>query len=528
MSKKILYAVITVFFFCAIATPLMALEIDEEEIRSVAPDAVEFVNYTGPHTVIDSLQQIKNIGSSLGSVIARNPGQSGTAGTNSRYYVVHAVDPTVTNGFDADIMFIGKDATVDHIRNLRHIIASYLVSAYGYSEADASTLAVFVTVYNAVYRGNLEKFNSTYKPVVVKYLTAEHAGLALNYQDWPGKSQIVIPLTDPVNGGLSTVDTSVISDTQVVESMREEDDKSVDVRKELVDIKEREADIASEKAAEAQKQATEETAKQKQEEQKLAEAKQEAEEARKVADENPNDRAAQQEAQKKEEAVARQEEVTQAQTQVAEEKRQEAAEQQAIADQKREEARTDRAQIAKDQQQLIKDGIQSDADGVYGLEIIDNEFSRMVKLNKTNGVVMQESPVTVIRGRTLLPADENYMAIAGKTGGNAAVKVVLLDTQYMEIISESTEYASEQSVLVQDGNDYYAVIQDSNGWVLGKYNSQLKLLLKSKISVHPATAVIMTEAGICITDPNGIARLLNKSDLSEISKDSPATYIVEK
>lgn len=526
MSKKLFFMIFISMIFSLVVAPLTALEIDEEEIRSVAADAVEFINYTGPHTVIDSLQQIKSIGSGLGSIVAQNPAASTTAGNNARYYVIHAIDPSITSGLDADILFIGQNATVDHIRNLRHIIAAYLSSAYGYSDADAQTLAVFVTVYNAVYRGNLDMFKSKYKPVVTNNLTAEHAGLAVNYKDWPGKSQIVIPLADP-QGGLGTVDTTVISDSQVVESLREEDDKGVDVRKELVDIKEREADEAAEKAAVAQKEATKETAKQREEEKKLDEVKKEAEEARKTADANPSDKAAQKEAEKKEQEVVEQQKKTEEQTQVAQEKRQEAAEQQAIADQKREEARTERAQIAKDQQQLIEEGIQSDAPGVYGLEIIDTEFSRMVKLNKSNGVVMQESPVTVIRGRTLLAADENYMAIAGTTGGNAAVKVVLLDTQYMEIISESTEIASEQSVLVQDGKDYYAVIQDTNGWVLGKYNSDLKLLLKSKINVHPATAVIMTEAGICITDPNGIARLLNKSDLSEISKNSPAPVIAK-
>ncbi len=520
MFKRKLTVVIATILLCAFSMPSFGLEIDEEEIRSVAPDAVEFINYTGPHTVINSLQQIKEIGSSLGAVIAQNTASPGSAGNSARYYVVHAVDPTVTTGLDADIMFIGPNATVDHIKNLRHIIASYLVSAYNYSESDAQTLAVFVTVYNAVYRGNLDMFKSKYKPVVTEKLTAAHAGLALNYQDWPGKSQIVIPLADP-NGGLSTVDTSVISDTQVVESLREEDDMGVDVRKELVDIKEREADDAAEKAAEAQKQATQETAKQKEEERKLTEAKKEAEQAKKEAEQNPNDKAAQQKAEEAQKKVEEQEEKTAEQTQVAEEKRQEAAEQQAVADQKREEAREDRAQIAKDQQQLIEEGRQPDAPGVYGLEIVDTEFSRMVKLNRDKGNIIQESPVTVIRGRTILPAGDNYMAIAGKTGGNAAVKVVLLDKQYMEIIAESAEFAAEQSVLVQDGNDYYAVVQDSTGWILGKYNKDLKLLLKSKITVNPATAVVITEAGIIVTDTNGVARLLAKSNLAEVSEDNP-------
>ena len=516
MFKKCFFTVVAVAF-CLLSLPIFALEIDEEEIKSVAPDAVEFVNYTGPHTVIDSLQQIKDIGSGLGTVIGKNPLEAGTAGTSARYYVVHAVDPSVTKGLDADIMYIGENAAVDHIKNLRHIIASYLVSAYNYSESDAETLAVFVTVYNAVYRGNLDMFNSKYKAVVTEKLTSNKAGLALHYQEWPGKSQIVIPLAD-LKGGLGTVDTTVISDDKVVDSMREEDDKGVDVRKDLVDIKEREADEAADKAAEAQKEATQETAKQKEEEKKLEEAKKEAEEAKKEAEKNPDDTEAQAKSEEAQAKVEQQEKVVEEQTQVAEEKRQEAAEQQAIADQKREDARDDRKEIAKDQQQLIAEGRTPDAPGVYGLEIINNEFSRMVKLNSSKGTVIQESPVTVIRGRTILPAGDNFMAIAGKTGGNAAVKVVLLDKTNMEIIAESDEFASEQSVLVQDGNSYYAVIKDSSNYVLAKYNSELKLLLKSKLAVNPATPVVVTSAGIVVTEKYGEARLLSLSDLSEIGE----------
>lgn len=529
MTRKISSFVFTILLTWMFVIPVTALEVNEPELESVSPDAVVFINYTGPHTVIDSLEQIKNIGSSLGTVIATNPESAGTAGNPARYYVIHAVDPETQAGLDADILIVGENATVDHIRNLRHIIAAYLTAAYNYSEQDAQTLAVFITVYNAVYRGNMDAFNSKYKPVVTQNLTSDKAGLALNYQDWPGKSQIVIPLSNPT-GGLSTIDTGVISDKQVVESLREEEDMGIDVRKDLVDIKEREADIAEEQAAEAQKQAVQETEKQQQEEQKLAEVKkeaetaqEEAETARREAEANPDDVEAQKEAEQKaqiaeekQQEVEEQTQKNQEQTQIAEEKRQEAAEQQAVADQKREEARIDRTEIAKDQQKLILAGRTPDADGVYGLRILDDTFSTMVKLNKTNGSVIKESPVTVIRGRTLLPAGENYMAIAGRTGGNAAVKVVLLDTTNMEIVAESAEFASEQSVLVQDGDAYYAVIQDTNGWVLGKYNSDLKLLLKSKITVHPATPVTVTEAGICVTATDGSAKLLSLSNLDEI------------
>ncbi len=522
MSRKKTTRFFVVLALSIAAVPVFA-QVNEPEIRSVGSDTVEFVNYNGPHAVINTLDQIKSIGSGLGAVIAPNPAESATAGARNRYYVIHAVDPATTDKLDADILFIGPDASVDHIRNLRHIIAGYLVSAYNYSEADAQTLAVFVTVYNAVYRGNMEVFTSRYKGVVTDNLTAEHAGLSLNYVDWPGRSQIVIPLSS-TTGGLGTVDTTVISDRGVIDSMREEDDMGIDDRKDLVDIKEREADQAEELAQEAQQEAAtaqqeadraqQEADRAQQEadraQQEADRAQQEADRAQQEADENPDDQQAQQQADQA------QQEADDAQQQ-ADDARQEAEHQQEIADQKRDDARDDRAEIAKDQQQLLERGGGAAGDGVYGLKHIDSEYSVMVKLDKANGSELKESPVAVIRGRTLVPADENFMAIAGANTGNGAVKVVLLDTENMEIVGESTERASETSVLVKDGDAYYAVIQEGGNWLVGKYNSKLQLQMKSKIGVHKDTPITLTESGMIVTDPKGVARLLSYDDLSQVS-----------
>ena len=527
--KRLLSLFFVTVVLSFVANPVFA-QVNEPEIRSVAGDTVEFINYNGPHAVINTLDQIKSIGTGLGKVITQSRDASTTAGEKNRYYVIHAVDPTTEEKLDADIMFIGENAGVDHINNLRHIIASYLVAAYDYSEADAQTLAVFVTVYNAVYRGNMEVFQSRYKSVVTDNLTAAHAGLALNYQDWPGKSQIVIPLSS-TTGGLGTVDTTVISDKEVIDSMREEEDMGIEDRKDLVDIKEREADQAEEKAIEAQEEAAQEVEKLKEEQQELreaqkeaTEAKQEAQKAQAEAQRNPKDEQAQQkaeEAQQKaeeaQEAVEEQKQVVEEQKQVVEEKQKEAEEQQEIADQKREEARHDRAEIAKDQQQLIDQRAQPASDGVFGLRYIDDEYSVLTKLDKNTGKLLKESPVTVIRGRTVLPADENFIAVAGSNTGNGAVKLVLLDTVNMEIVGQSNEVASEKSVLVKDGYSYYAVIKDGGNWLIGKYDSKLNLQLKSKIAVHEATPITLTESGLVVTDAQGVVHLLSFSDLSPVS-----------
>ena len=264
-----------------------AIEVNEPELRSVGR-TVEFTNYTGPHSVIETADAITEIGRGLGRQVARNVNTSGTFGLNGKYAVIHAVDPSTKEKLDADIILINPNATVDHIRNLRRIIAGYLTAAYGYSNADATTVATFVTVYNAVYRGNLDVYKSKYKDVVTRNLNAANCGLSTTWSEWPGKSQIVIPLYD-LNGGLSTVDTSVISDKNVVDNLRDQDDMGIDDRKKLVDIKEREAEDASEKAEAAAKAAEAERQKLAQQQQDANKAQQDANKAQQDANKAQQD-----------------------------------------------------------------------------------------------------------------------------------------------------------------------------------------------------------------------------------------------
>lgn len=522
---------------------IFSLEVDKNELNTTGNEIIEFINYTGPHKVIDSAQAIKEIGSDLGKDISLSV--SSTNGSNEKYYVVHSVTSESKDQLDADIIYIGSSATVDHVDNLRRIISGYLQSAYNYSEKDANTLAVFITVYNAVYRGKLDTFKSKYTEDVVKNLSSENCGLSTNYKDWPGKSEIVIPLFDVKNGGLSTVDTSVIADSKVVDSMQEDEDRNIDSRKDMVDLKEREADESSEKAQEAQKEAVQEqkvlneTKKEAEEAKKEAEeAKKEAEEAKKVAKENPNDKKAQEtakEAEKKaEEATAKAEEKQQQveeQQKKTDDAKEAAKEAQEIADKKQNEAQTERKEIAQDQQEIQQEKIaEAKANTEYGIIIVDEEnlLSRLVKFNSDNGEIIRKSPVAVIRNRTIFEVgsegSEQFISVAGDNAGNGTIKLVLMDQDNMEITRESNETLSEDSVLVKDGDDYYCVIDDNGKWVVAKYNAELSLRYKSSIAVKSSTPITITKSGVVVTDSTGQLMLLSKTDLSAITKKSSGKY----
>lgn len=518
---------------------IFALSVDENELKTTGDaDKIVFQNYTGPHSKIDTIEQIKKIGSDLAQNISKDLNSYQTAGDLNKYYVIHAVDAQETTKLDADIFIIGKDATVDHIDNLRRIIASYLETAYGYSEKDSQTIATFVTVYNAVYRNKLETFESKYKSVVLKNLTQENCGLSTNWKDWAGSTQIVIPLFDVNQKGLGAIDTSVISDKEVVKKMQDDETKNVDTRKDMVDIKEREAEAAQEKAQESQKKAVEETKKAQEESKKTEEVKKEAETAQKEAEtaqkkaeENPTPENVkdaeekQQVAEEKQQEVTEQEEKQQLQEEKAEEAKQEAQTQQQIADKKTQEAQDERREIAKDMQEVINKELQDAlSSAVYGMELTDEAelLSAMIKINSKTGEVMKQSPVTYIRNRTMFQAGENYIAVCGENSGNGAVKLVQLSPDSMEIIKESNEIVNENSVLIQDEGNFYCVIQEDKKWVLAKYDQDLNLLLKSPVAINSNTPVTITNNMVIVTSENGNVRLLDKSTLKIISEDTTA------
>ncbi len=505
-----------------------AVEVNERELKAADGQKIDFVSYTGPHTRIDSLAAIREIGAALGRPVSADPAKASAAGDRNRYRVLHAVGGA-DGKLDADILFIGSGASVDHIDNVRRILAAYLSAAYGYSDADAATLSVFVTVYNAVYRGDIAAFQSKYTAGALAELSAENCGLSVNYQDWAGRTQIVIPLLDVNDGGLSTVDTTTLSGKDVIEKMREDAGRGIADRKNMTDLKEREAGSASAQAQTAQKQAVQAEKQAAAQKQKAEDAKkdadaarQEAQTLRKAADENPDDKnlqraadeAERNAAEKRREQEAQERQLRQ-QEEAADAAGQKANEKQALADRKTAEAQDDRKSIAADRQPMPAAENESAA---YGLELVDEraQVSALVKVGTKTGNKMK-APVIYIHGRTLLKAGGNLVAIAGENAGNRAVKLVLISPATMEIIKESAESVAEQSVLATDGGDFYCIVQSGANWTLAQYDSDLNLKRQSAVFVKSGTPVTVIDAHIVLTGSDGTVKVLNKSDLSLVS-----------
>ncbi|MCR5289843.1 MAG: hypothetical protein K6E51_07625 [Treponema sp.] len=507
-QQKVLLAVFMAGgLFSFYTSKAAALDVNRTELQSAneSADTIVFQNYEGPHARIDSAQTITNIGTQLAISITDNTENAINTGSKNRYYVIHAVDTSVKEKLDADILILGENVGVDHITNVRRIISGFLMQAYKYNPEDASTIATFITVYNAVYRGKLDTFNAKYKEIVTQNLTSS-VGMDTNYKMWPGNTQIVIPLSEPVDGGLSTIDTSVISDKDVVDSMRETDDRGIDERSNMMDIKNRESEIASEQAKDAQKEAVIEQA-------KADELKQEAAEAQKIANENPDDLQAQEIAeQKKLDATEQQKKADLAAAT--------ATEKQNKADKKQNEAKNENKEIAKDIKEL-KEKTQgySEADVSYGLQLANDKkfLSKIIGIDTKNNKIVKTSRLEAIRNRIIYDIGTSLIAIAGENGGkNSAVKLVSIDKETLQIAKESEQAVAEDSVLIQQGSVYYCVIQDGKNYYIASYDQNLVLKAKSTVGVKANTPIVIDSKSIMVNNEKGAVIRLSPSDLSEI------------
>ncbi|MDR2159590.1 MAG: hypothetical protein LBP23_05950 [Treponema sp.] len=501
--------------------PALHAQVDTGELeRNQAP--VTFINYEGPHARIETRAQIRNIGYGLGAAVKGGTARPGASG---RYFVIHLVSAPDGDKLDADIFGFGVDAGVDHIRNLRLIIQGYLEGAYGYGERDAALLAEYVTIYNAVYRGNWDYFGGRYKNPVMQNLIRERAGLSIRYDEWPGRTMMLIPLGSGKGGPLSTVDTSSLSDGRVTEELRKEEDRSVDQRRDMVDIKEREAGQAEQKAT-VQREAIRE------EERRIAQEKADVNNERnEIARERQENR---QDTQKTEEERRQQDRELDRREEAADQRaadldkqedelarqRQEAKETEEFAERKNAEAQQEREDIARDQQEIInqEENAAPPVSGVLGasIERPDTSLGRLIKYNAADWSELKHSPLNTINVRTLSFSGNRIIAVAGENRGNGAIRLVEIDGDSLEMIKQGDDDIHPESLLWINGGSLYAITVSGGQLHLGRFNDQLVKQAQSVIAVHPHGTVLFQGNSLMTQRSDGSAAILNSADLTEL------------
>ncbi len=486
-----------VFFFFLFALGVYAQEVAEQELRSVDREIV-FINYEGPYDRIDTADEIKGLGWYLANVLKADRRR---ASFLLKYSVIRAVDPEERGKFDSDIFSIDPDAKVDHIDNVRRILAGYLEGAFGYSAEDARTLARFTTIYNAVFRGNIDYFSEKYKALVLSYLNQQNAGLSTKYFEWPGSTKMLIPLTPEAGEGvLGSLSTTELTEEEVIEEMRGQPDMGLEDRKDMVELKEREVEEKLDQLEEEKQELEEAEDELEEKQEELAEARVEEERER-----------------LQKEAAAKEREVREKEAAVAETER---------------EVRAKEEEIAEEREQIIEDELAQDrkprqpeagtfvfSDQLYYLKVRAREPSGSITgtlsiLDSVAGEVEVTSPVSHIRGRAFYFFKDSILVVGHESSAASAARLMRLDPLTLKETKRSWEEMYPDTYVLLQASSIYAVYKSGGDYLLGRFDEELQLISQSEESVDRDSAFYLFGDKLYINSTDRQILVLDREDLS--------------
>lgn len=549
---------------CALS--LGALTVAEQEIRRGAP--VEFVNYRGRYTRILTAGQLRGAGLEL-SRLATLSNRKYVA--RRQYSIIRAVDVSLTNRFDADIFMLEPASDIVDINGVRHVLGGYLSGQYGYSEREGRVLATFATYYNAIYRGQADYVRSAYKPVVSRYLRPAHIGIDRNYRNWPGRTQMLIPLVTATNGGRPRLDIDGFTGKDVVSTLTNRPDKGIPERKDLLEIKkddlgkrQRELDNKKKRLEDDRKKLDRSRTELKKQEEGLETKKESLRtETDPVKAEAKKDeiKKIEQEIEKKKDQIT-EDEASLKKDETAVDKKQEDLEK------KKEQLKEDEANLKKDElklaedkiPQIIKDDIKQKQDevektkqeleekadelkkredelkkgeldrnvydgGLYYLKVIgpldDGHYKNdMVLINPISRKIALVSSFKNICGNRYDIFAGGAVVIGYEGNHSSGHFLVLLDPKKLDVTARGKVNVYWRSFVEVKEDSVYAVVQD-NGFFLGKFDGKLEQIARSKERIDKDSFVSFFGDYIYVNSQDKKILVFQASDLSLVDTIQP-------
>lgn len=518
------------------------LRIDRGELEEIGDADIDFESYEGPVEQIETREQIRGIGRYLGS--------QAVTGSTVDYFERYSLTRIIGNRDDsrraADILSLNPLARVDHIVNLRRIIGGYLEESWQYQAEDADFLARIITIYNAVHRGSMSFFEERYRSAVYQVLDSERVGLSISYQEWPGGTQLVVPIRDDrAPGDLDVVDSSPLIDEGVLAELRSRRDFGVEERKAIIEFVERVIEERTEAIVEEQQQIEDERRvieeRRDQIEEEIAAVEERPAPEPEPAEPEPTVR--EEPAQPEEPAatptVEREpqpeptpqaeepppEEDTEVTPTTPNEERQaldqeleQLDEQEQELDQ-REEALAEEVVDVEQLQDQLEDIYEDTAADQAALESGEIPAQRAAfPLRRPDGgydiTVFETRDFGAVGEQTipterpdLSPYQGSILIVDSRAG-----RLLMLDPQSLEVISESDTSVYEGADIVVLGNAILSIVDLNGEFFVGEFDSQLVLVRRSRQAVLPDTEIVPYDEGILV---QSAARALISLDREE-------------
>lgn len=482
-----------VLMLSALSASLFGLDVAEEELRRIEGADIQFVNFEG---FVESPQSLAAI-VGIGEYLAEHGSYFG------RYRIVRAIDESVPSGLDADILFILPDARVNHINNVRAIIAGYLETQYDYPSSTALLLARLTTIYNAVHRGDLPFFEERYKPVVLQNLSAEYVGISVLYSEWPGATELVLPL----RSARARIDPFALADERVIDDLRARQDMGLEDRRDLVGLMDDIILQEAEEIAEEQERIAGELRDLEERERELLEREERLQTEREALEEAPEDeRAAREETiTEQEQQIAEDRDALETQREAVESEQERVAERDAELEDLEAQAQDVRDGIAEDQQQLMEDEEVTISTVPADPEVVDTRTiialqvhaesggrpqSRLVRIDAESGDVLEAGPVDRILSRSLVQfGPENEFVVLREDAAGVS-RLALVSPSDLTEVSVASEEMYPGTALLFVNDHVYAVSRIDGSFRLARFNQALERTAHSQQAVLPAALPI--------------------------------------
>jgi hypothetical protein len=203
------------------------LRLNETEIA--LSNQIVFKNFTGATKQYYPEKQIV----SFGERMAREMFLFGRGGNENDYAFWRVLPEVGSNGqlMGADVLTLGPASEINHIRNIKRLLSGYLSASKTYDAKRADALITFILVYNAVKRNDREYFSNRYTSLLLKKIPEGKLGIDTSYENWSGKTSIVIPLLGGA-AGLSAGELGRVSTNLEASTNFSARQIMVDIRKE--------------------------------------------------------------------------------------------------------------------------------------------------------------------------------------------------------------------------------------------------------------------------------------------------------
>lgn len=525
-------------------------KLGESEIRD--SEKIKFTNRSNARAAENVKRQNDQIGRKLSEMIEAEPNSV----HEYKDVSVRRIFAEKNGQFGGDIISLDSDSGFGHINSIYRILASYIQNSFGYQEDRADIIALYVLYYNAMHRSEKSYFKTKYSEKLLDVLKVNSTGIGKTFKEWPGRTQIVIPL-----------EGNVLKENEIditLDELGNEVNKIIDEKKNGPEEKKKFAEVVKEKIIEEKKLLEEKKEELKVKEEKIAlrdadkknppEIKKEIIEPKKEVVEVKKETVEPRKAEIKPEPPKEVVKTNPSEPVKTEPQKPVAKETNVVKNEKplekapetKKEPTPETKKLEKElavvKQELAKKIEVENKKKEFSPNVIDGKivFLKVVKYDTSEGHFNSEihlidpekddavlkSDFNKICSRQFKEFGGNIVVVGFKDGHKDEHQLYLINKKDLKENGKSTSNVFSRTVIEIIGDELYAFEFEKGAYYISKFDKGLRRLIRSDKDVNPDSNLTFYGKKIYVTGKaeNGNAvdiRIFNKDDLKFITKIQP-------